>query len=155
MYYLCHTKEETAPNTRALSSFFFINLTDKGCFTTDVEKNTPEIDFFRGFIVEFFRQVVVIMSDVEPRKVKRYLFSQGADLTFRVLLWSFFESECTSEDIKHEAIDRTTNAARGERGLAELGDALEGFGAVLVAAEGGEAHVALARWTEAYAGGGD
>ena len=55
-----------------------------GCFTSDVEKNTSEIIFFFGFIVKFFRQVVVIMSDVEPQKVKTYLFSQGADLTFRV-----------------------------------------------------------------------
>ena len=83
MYYLCHTKEEKAPNTRALSSFLLKNLTDKGCFTSDVEKNTSEIKFFLGFIVEFFRQVVAMMSDVERQKVKRYLFSQGADLTFR------------------------------------------------------------------------
>ena len=68
---------------RVLSSFWVENLTDKGCFTSDVEKNTSEIDFFLGFSVEFFRQVVLIMSDVEPQKVKRYLFSQGADLTFR------------------------------------------------------------------------
>ena len=26
---------------------------------------------------------MAIISDVEPQKVKRYLFSQGADLTFR------------------------------------------------------------------------
>ena len=83
MYYLCLTKEERALDTRVLSSFLVENLTDKGCFTSDVEKNTSEIDFFLGFIVEFFRQVVLIMSDVEPQKVKRYLFSQGADLTFR------------------------------------------------------------------------
>ena len=83
MYYLCHTKEERAQNTRVLSSSLGKNLTYKGCFTSDVEKNTSEINFFLGFIVEFFRQVVVIMSDVEPQKVKRYLFWQGADLTFR------------------------------------------------------------------------
>ena len=57
---------------RVLSSFFAKNLTDKGCFTSDIGKNTSEINFFLGFIVEFFRQVVVIMSDVEPQKVKRY-----------------------------------------------------------------------------------
>ena len=68
---------------RVLSSFFAKNLTDKGCFTSDIGKNTSEINFFLGFIVEFFRQVVAMMSDVEPQKVKRYLFSQGADLTFR------------------------------------------------------------------------
>ena len=53
------------------------------CFTSDVEKNTSEIIFFLGFIVIFLRQVVAFMSDVEPQKVKRYLFSKGADLTFR------------------------------------------------------------------------
>ena len=83
MYYLCHTKEESALDTRALSSFLVKNQTYKGCFTSDVEKKTSEIIFFLGFIVKFFRQVVVIMSDVEPQKVKRYLFSQGSDLTFR------------------------------------------------------------------------
>ena len=83
MYYLCLRKEESVPNTWVLSSFFVKNLTYKGGFTSDVEKNTSEIIFFLGFIVDFFRQVVVIMSDVERQKVKRYLFSQGADLTFR------------------------------------------------------------------------
>ena len=83
MYYLCLTKAERALNARVLSSFLAKILTYKGGFTSDVEKNTSEIDFFLGFIVEFFRQVVVIMSDVERQKVKRYLFSQGADLTFR------------------------------------------------------------------------
>ena len=83
MYYLCLTKEERALDTRVLSSFLVKNLTYKGGFTSDVEKNTSEIIFFLGFIVEFFRQVVLIMSDVEPQKVKRYLFSQEADLTVR------------------------------------------------------------------------
>ena len=82
-YYLCHRKEERALDTRVLSSFLVKNLTDKGCFTSDVEKNTSEIIFFLGGIVIFLRQVVAIIADVEPRKVKRYLFSQGADLTFR------------------------------------------------------------------------
>ena len=68
---------------RVLSSFFVKNMTYKGGFTSEIEKNTSEIDFFLGFIVEFFRQVVVIMSDVERQKVKSYLFSQGSDLTFQ------------------------------------------------------------------------
>ena len=83
MYYLCLTKEERAPNTRVLSSFFGKNLRYTGCFTSDIEKITSDIIFFLGFIVEFFKQVVVIMSDVERRKVKIHLFSQGVDLTFR------------------------------------------------------------------------
>ena len=81
MYYLCHTKEERAAITRVLSSFFVKKLIYKGGFTSDVEKNTSEINFFLGFVVEFFRQVFVIMSDVEPQKVKRHLSLQGADLT--------------------------------------------------------------------------
>ena len=68
---------------RVLSAFFTKNWTDKGCFISDIGKNTSEINFFLGFIVEFFRQVVVMMSDVDRQKVKRYLFLQGADLTFR------------------------------------------------------------------------
>ena len=83
MYYLCHTKEESALDTRALSSFLVKNQTYKGCFTSDVEKNTSEIIFFLGFIVNFLRHVVAFVADLEPQKVKRYLFSQGADLTFQ------------------------------------------------------------------------
>ena len=83
MYYLCHTKEERAPDARVLSSFLRKKLTDKGCFTSDVEKNTSEIIFFLGFILIFLGQVVVIMSDVEPQKVKRYLFFWDAFLTFQ------------------------------------------------------------------------
>ena len=58
-------------------------LTYKGCFTSDVEKNTSEINFFLGFSVIFIGQVVAFIADVERLEVKIYLFSQGADLTFR------------------------------------------------------------------------
>ena len=81
MYYLCHTKEERAAITRVLSSFLAENLTYKGAITSDVEKNTSEIFLFLGFIVNFLRHVVAIVADVEPQKVKRHLFLQGADLT--------------------------------------------------------------------------
>ena len=70
MVYLCTTKEERAPNARVLSSFLVKNLTDKGCFTSDVGKNTSEIILFLGVIVNFLGQVVAIISDVEPQKVK-------------------------------------------------------------------------------------
>ena len=83
MYYLCHRKEERALDTRVLSSFFVKNQTYKGGFTSDVEKNRSEIIFFLGVSVDFLRQVVASMSDVERQKVKRYLFLQGADLTFQ------------------------------------------------------------------------
>ena len=54
-----------------------------GCFTSEIEKNTSEIIFFLGVSRKFLGQVVAIIADVEPRKVKRYLFSKGVDLTFR------------------------------------------------------------------------
>ena len=76
MYYLCLRIEERAPDKRVFSSFLRKNLTYKPCFTS-------EIIFFLGFIVDFFRQVVAFVADVEPQEVKRYLFLQGADLTFR------------------------------------------------------------------------
>ena len=65
MVYLCHTKEERALDTRVLSSFLVKIPTYMACFTSDVEKNTSEINFFLGFIVNFFRQVVAFMTDVE------------------------------------------------------------------------------------------
>ena len=83
MYYLCLRKEERALDTRVLSSFLVKNLTYKGGFTSDVEKNRSEIIFFLGVSVCFLGQVVASMSDVERRKVKRYFFSQGAVLTVR------------------------------------------------------------------------
>ena len=75
MYYLCHTKEERALDTRVLSSFLAENLTYKGAITSDVGKNTSEINFFLGFIVIFLGQVVAIIADVERLEVKIYLFS--------------------------------------------------------------------------------
>ena len=77
MYYLCLRKEERALYTWVLSSFFVKNLTYKGGFTSDVEKNTSEIIFFLGVSVIFLGQVVASMSDVERRKVKRYFFYKG------------------------------------------------------------------------------
>ena len=54
-----------------------------GCFTSEIEKNTSDIIFFLGFIVNFLRHVVAFIADIELLKVKRNLFSQEADLTFR------------------------------------------------------------------------
>ena len=97
MYYLCLRIEERAPDKRVFSSFLSKNLTYKPCFTSEIEKNTSEIIFFLGFIVDFVRQVVVIMSDVEPQEVKRYLFSQGADLTFQGSTQvDFIEMQCSA-----------------------------------------------------------
>ena len=65
MYYLCHTKEERALDMRVLSSFLVKNWTDKGRFTSEIEKNTSEIIFFLGFIANFLRHVVASVADVE------------------------------------------------------------------------------------------
>ena len=75
MYYLCLRKEERALDTRVLSSFLVRNLTYKGYFTSDIEKNRSEIDFFLGFCENFLGQVVAFIADVERREVKIYLFS--------------------------------------------------------------------------------
>ena len=76
------------PQTCGFSPSFLVKiLTYKAYFTSDIEKNTSEIIYFLGFIVEFFRQVVASVADVETQKVKRYLFLQGADLTFHVTPW--------------------------------------------------------------------
>ena len=54
-----------------------------GCFTSEIEKNTSEIIFFLGVSRKFLGQVMAIIADVEPQKVKTYLSLQGSDLTFR------------------------------------------------------------------------
>ena len=54
-----------------------------GCFTSEIEKNTSEIIFFLGVIRKFLGQVVAFVADVERLKVKTYLFSFDAFLTFQ------------------------------------------------------------------------
>ena len=83
MYYLCHRKEESALDTRVLSSFYVQILTYKAYFTSDIEKNRSEIFLFLGVSVIFLGQIVAPVADIERWKVKRYLFSRGADLTFQ------------------------------------------------------------------------
>ena len=63
--------------------FSFKNLTYKGYFTSDIAKNTSDINFFCGVCVYFLRQVIAFIADVRRRKVKIYLFSWGVFLTFR------------------------------------------------------------------------
>ena len=83
MYYLCHRKEESALDMRVLSSFLVKILTYKAHFTSEIEKNTSEIDFFLGVSDNFLGQIFAIIADIEPQKVKRYLFSAPAFLTFQ------------------------------------------------------------------------
>ena len=80
MLYLCISEEERALNTAVFSSFFGQK---NGCFTSEVEKNTSEINFFLGVCGFFLRNVGGFLGDVGPPKVKTYLFSLEADLTFR------------------------------------------------------------------------
>ena len=69
---------------RVLSSFLAKKLTYKGCFTSDVEKNTSEINFFLGFSVNFLGQVVTVIADKVRWKVKIHLFFRVAHLTLGV-----------------------------------------------------------------------
>ena len=64
------------PQTCGFSPSFLVKiLTYRVCFTSDIEKNTSEINFFLGVSGIFLGQVVTSVADVEGRRVKRYLFS--------------------------------------------------------------------------------
>ena len=54
MYYLCISEEERAHKQRVFSSFFWPK---KGIFTSEVEKNTSEINFFLVVCGKFSRNV--------------------------------------------------------------------------------------------------
>ena len=80
MYYLCTSKEERALNKRVFSSFSGLK---NGIFTSEIIFFTLLRKFFLGVCGFFLRNVDGFFADVETQIVKRYLFSQGADLTFR------------------------------------------------------------------------
>ena len=80
---------------RVLSSFYVQILTYKAYFTSDIEKNRSEIFLFLGVSVIFLGQVVAPVADIERWKVKRYLFSRGADLTFQVTTQVVLDCEAT------------------------------------------------------------
>ena len=69
--YLCISEEERALNKRVFSSFFGQK---NGCFTSEVEKNTSEINFFLGVCGFFLSNIGGFFADAERLKVKRYLF---------------------------------------------------------------------------------
>ena len=54
------------------------------CFTKHIEKFICRRKISTGFSGNFSGQVGVRIDDIEFRKVKRYLFSKGAFLSFRV-----------------------------------------------------------------------
>ena len=80
MLYLCISEEERALNKRVFSSFFGQK---NGIFTSEINFFTLLRNFFLGVCGFFLRNVDGFFTDVERLKVKRYLFSQEADLTFR------------------------------------------------------------------------
>ena len=71
MVYLCISEEERALNKRVFSSF----LGQKnGIFTSEVKKNTSEINFFLGVCGFFLRNVGGFLGDIEQRKLKHIYF---------------------------------------------------------------------------------
>ena len=75
MYYLCHTKEERALNTRVLSSFFGKKGQKKVVLHYELVISTLRRNFFLGVCGFFLRNVDSFFADVEGLKVKVYLFS--------------------------------------------------------------------------------
>ena len=79
MLYLCNSKEERAPKHRVLSSFL---AHYKGEKTSDVEKFLREIEFFFSKSGFSLGEVGARIDDIEPSKVKRYLFFNPEFLPF-------------------------------------------------------------------------
>ena len=84
MYYLCTSEEENAHRQRVFSSFFAENGPKNHCFTKHIEKFICRREISTGFSGNFSGQVGARIDDIGFRKVKRYLFSKGAFLSFRV-----------------------------------------------------------------------
>ena len=80
MYYLCISEEERARKYWVLSSFF---CTKNRIFTSEIDFSTLLRKIFLGVCGFFLRNVGGFLGDVERLKVKTYLFSQGAFLTFQ------------------------------------------------------------------------
>ena len=73
MYYLCISEEERALNMRVFSSFFGQK---NGCFTSEIKKNTSEINFFLGVCGFFLRNVGGFWGISSRRKLKHIYFSK-------------------------------------------------------------------------------
>ena len=71
MYYLCISEEERALNIRVFSSFFGQK---NGCFTSEIKKNTSEINFFLGVCGFFLRNVGGFWGISSRRKLKHIYF---------------------------------------------------------------------------------
>ena len=71
MLYLCISEEERALNMRVFSSFFGQK---NGCFTSEIKKNTSEINFFLGVCGFFLGNVGGFWGDIEQRKLKHIYF---------------------------------------------------------------------------------
>ena len=79
-----YSEEEKARKHRVFSSFFVEKSQKNGCFTKHVEIFSGQIKIFFSESGIFSGQVGARTDDVGRRDVKRYLFSLGAFLTFRV-----------------------------------------------------------------------
>ena len=83
MYYLCLRKEERALNT-GFSPLFRRKIGQKKVVLHyELVVSTLRRIFFLGVCGFFLRNVGFFGGDIEQPKVKTYLFSQEADLTFR------------------------------------------------------------------------
>ena len=99
MLYLCNSKEERAPKHRVLSSFL---AHYKGEKTSDVEKFLREIEFFFSKSGFSLGEVGARIDDIEPSKVKRYLFFNPAFLPF----WG-----------NQSGLSQTKTAAKGKKNI--------------------------------------
>ena len=99
MLYLCNSKEERAPKHRVLSSFL---AHYKGEKTSDVEKFLREIEFFFSKSGFSLGEVGARIDDIEPLKVKRYLFFNPAFLPF----WG-----------NQSGLSQTKTAAKGKKNI--------------------------------------
>ena len=70
MLYLCLTKEERAASTVVFSSFFAKMPREKGLFTSDIGKNTSDIEKFLPDVRFFFSEMDEKIAEVMLRNVK-------------------------------------------------------------------------------------
>ena len=77
--YLCISEEERAHRYGVFSSFL---VGKKVVLHYELVISTLRRNFFLGVCGFFLRNVGGFLGDVEPPKVKTYLFSRESDLTF-------------------------------------------------------------------------
>ena len=75
--------------------FSYENAPKNHCFTKHIEKFICRREISTGFSGNFSGQVGARIDDIGFRKVKRYLFSKGAFLSFRVTTQVVLDCEAT------------------------------------------------------------